>query len=105
MGKLTKSVKIPNVQKCVLKWEFDIAIEGKNVQHVIKPKNKWWSLISELRDKNVIMQKFGGKIVIFQKVGWWIILINVNIKWVKFTIIDQERREEYIKRGKEKIVE
>ena len=89
----------------MLEWEFDVAIEGKNVQHVIKPKNKWWSLISELGDKSVIMQKFGGKIVIFQKVGWWIILMNVNIKWVKFAIIDQERREDYLKRGKEKIVE
>ena len=49
----------------MLEWEFDVAIEGKNVQHVIKPKNKWWSLISELGDKSVIMQKFGGKIVIF----------------------------------------
>ena len=89
----------------MLEWEFDVAIEGKNVQHVIKPKNKWWSLISELGDKSVIMQKFGGKIVIFQKVGWWIILMHVNIKWVKFAIIDQERREDYLKRGKEKIVE
>ena len=89
----------------MLEWEFDVAIEGENVQHVIKPKNKWWSLISELGDKSVIMQKFGGNIVIFQKVGWWIILINVNIKWVKFAIIDQERREDYLKRGKEKVVE
>ena len=89
----------------MLEWEFDVAIEGKNVQHVIKPKNKWWSLISELGDKSVIMQKFGGKIVIFQKVGWWIILMNVNIKWVKFAIIDQERREDYLKREKKKIVE
>ncbi len=89
----------------MLEWEFDVAIEGKSVQHAVKPKNKWWSLISELGDKSVIMQKFGGKIVIFQKFGWWIILINVDFKRVKFAIIDQERREEYIKRGKEKIVE
>ena len=49
--------------------------------------------------------KVWGQNCNFQKVGWWIILINVDFKRVKFAIIDQERREEYIKRGKEKIVE
>ena len=39
----------------MLEWEFDVAIEGKNDQHVIKHKNKGWSLISEPWGKNVIM--------------------------------------------------
>ena len=39
----------------MLEWEFDVAIEGKNVQNVIKHKNKRWSLNSEPWGKNVIM--------------------------------------------------
>ena len=47
----------------MLEWEFDVAIEGKSDQHVIKHKNKGWSLIPEPRGKSVNMQKFRGKIV------------------------------------------
>ena len=51
----------------MLEWEFDVAIEGKSDQHVIKHNNKGWSLISEPRGKSVHMQKFRGKIVILPK--------------------------------------
>ena len=70
----------------MLEWEFDVAIEGKNDQHVIKHKNKGWSLIPEPRGKSVNMQKFRGKIVIFPKYDFgsiWImwVLIRLYFKW------------------------
>ena len=52
----------------MLEWEFDVAIEGKNDQHVIKHNNKGWSLVSEPRGKSVIMQKFRGQNGNFAKV-------------------------------------
>ena len=64
----------------MLEWEFDVAIEGKSDQHVIKHKNKGWSLIPEPRGKSVIMQKFRGKSVIFLKFVLNAVLINVCIK-------------------------
>ena len=51
----------------MLEWEFDVAIEGKNDQHVIKHKKIRWSLISEPLGKSANMQKFRGKIVILPK--------------------------------------
>ena len=64
----------------MLEWEFDVSIEGKNVQHAIKHKNKGWSLISELWGKSVNMQKFRGKIVILKKLESRAVLMNVSIK-------------------------
>ena len=89
----------------MLEGEFDVSIEGKSVQNVVKHKNKVWNLIFELGDKNVIMQKFRGKIVIFIKFESKLVLINVNIKQAQFAVIDQERREINLNRGKEKIVD
>ncbi len=51
------------------------------------------------------MQKFRGKIVIFIKFESKLVLINVNIKQAQFAVIDQERREINLNRGKEKIVD
>ena len=45
----------------MLEWEFDVAIEGKNDQHVIKHKKIGWSLISEPWGKSANMQKFRGQ--------------------------------------------
>ena len=87
----------------MLEWEFDVAIEGKNVQHVIKHKNKGWSLISEPWGKNVIMQKFRGKIIILKKLESRAVLINVSIKWVKFAILDQEERKSRLDKGNNKV--
>ena len=39
----------------MLECEFDVVIEGKNDQYVIKYKNKGWILISEFRGKSVNM--------------------------------------------------
>ena len=64
----------------MLEWEFDVAIEGKNDQHVIKHKNKGWSLIPEPRGKSVIMQKFKGKNVILPNFVLNAVLMNVCIK-------------------------
>ena len=64
----------------MLEWEFDVAIEGKNDHHVIKHKNKGWSLIPEPRGKSVIMQKFRGKNVILPKFVLNAVLMNVCIK-------------------------
>ena len=47
--------KKPNSHKYMLEWEFDVAIEGKNDQHVIKHKKIGWSLIYELWGKSVNM--------------------------------------------------
>ena len=35
----------------MLEGEFDVAIEGKSVQHVVKHKNKVWNLMFELGTK------------------------------------------------------
>ena len=64
----------------MLEWEFDVAIEGKSDQHVIKHKNKGWSLIPEPRGKSVIMQNFRGKNVILLKFVLNAVLMNVCIK-------------------------
>ena len=45
----------------MLEWEFDVAIEGKNDQHVIKHKKIGWSLISKPWGKSANMQKFRGQ--------------------------------------------
>ena len=39
-SKTAGSIKIPIVHNYVLELEFDVSIEGKNDQHVIKHKNK-----------------------------------------------------------------
>ena len=70
----------------MLEWEFDVAIEGKNDQNVIKHKKIGWSLIYELWGKSVNMWKFRGKTVIFQKYDFgsiWImwVLIRLYFKW------------------------
>ena len=65
----------------MLEWEFDVAIEGKNDQHLTKHNNFGKKkLIFELWGKSVNMQMFRGKIVILQKVESRIVLINLNIK-------------------------
>jgi len=64
----------------MLEWEFDVAIEGKSDHHVIKHKNKGWSLIPEPRGKSVNMQKFRGKIVIFPKFELRTVLNSTLIK-------------------------
>ena len=70
----------------MLEWEFDVSIEGKNDQHVIKHKKIGWILIYEIWGKSVNMQKFRGKTVIFQKYDFgsiWImwVLIRLYFKW------------------------
>ena len=64
----------------MLEWEFDVSIEEKSYQNVIKHKNKVWSLIPEPRGKSVIKQKFRGKSVILLKFVLNAVLMNVCIK-------------------------
>ncbi len=64
----------------MLEWEFDVAIEGKSVHHVVKHKNNVWNLIFEPRDVNGNIQKFRGKIVILPKFESRTVLINVSTK-------------------------
>ena len=45
----------------MLECEFDVVIEGKNDQHVIKHKKIGWSLIYEPWGKSANMQKFRGQ--------------------------------------------
>ena len=45
----------------MLEWEFDVAIEGKNDQHVIKHNKIGWSLIFEPWGKSENMLKFRGQ--------------------------------------------
>ena len=56
-----KLEKYTNSHKYMLECDFDIAIEGKNDQHVIKHKKIGWSLISEPWGKSANMQKFRGQ--------------------------------------------
>ena len=68
----------------MLEWEFDVSIEGKNDQHVIKNKKIGWSLISKPWGKSANMQKFRGQNKIFKNmifgpvwIVWLIIRLNV----------------------------
>ena len=53
----------------MLECEFDVAIEWKNDQHVIKHKKIGWSLNYEPWGKSANMWKFRGKNIILQKLG------------------------------------
>ena len=64
----------------MLECEFDVVIEGKNDQHVIKHKKVGWSLIFEPWGKSANMQKFRGKNVILPKFVLNDVLMNVCIK-------------------------
>ena len=64
----------------MLEQEFDVAIEGKNDQHVIKHKKIGWGLIYEPWGKSVNMWKFRGKMVILPKFVLGAVLTSVCIK-------------------------
>ena len=64
----------------MLECEFDVAIKGKNDQHVIKHKEIGRGLIYEPWGKSVNMQKFRGKIVVFPKFELRTVLNSTLIK-------------------------
>ena len=64
----------------MIECEFDVVIEGKNDQHVIKHKKIGWSLNYEPWGKSANMWKCRGKNVILPKFGSRTVLINVSIK-------------------------